>query len=280
MIRFLSFGGGMQSTAILRMSLDGHLPELHHVIFADTGAEWPETYENVKTCEAACQNRGVAFHTVRCHYRRSTGDLFSDLEGSSSSSRWASPPLFLDNSDRGMPPGQTRRQCTGDFKKDPILRAIRDILEISPGSRGPKEIVAEQWLGIDLREIIRMKTADQRWYRILHPLIELVPGGMDRADCVRWLRDHGYPTPPKSACVFCPYQSGRRWQQLRHSHPGLFERCVRLDSHVRDVSQFNGVPYFHPALKPLDVAVRDLERQGRLWDNDSFSAECSGFCGV
>lgn len=47
MIRVLNLGGGVQSVCIARMSLDGELPPLDHMLFADTGAEWPETYEVV-----------------------------------------------------------------------------------------------------------------------------------------------------------------------------------------------------------------------------------------
>lgn len=36
MIRILAYGGGIQSEAIARMSLDGDLPRLDHIIFADT----------------------------------------------------------------------------------------------------------------------------------------------------------------------------------------------------------------------------------------------------
>jgi hypothetical protein len=43
-IRVLSFGAGRQTVALARMSLDGELPPLDHMIFADTGAELPGTY--------------------------------------------------------------------------------------------------------------------------------------------------------------------------------------------------------------------------------------------
>ena len=63
-MRILSYGGGVQSEAVVRMSFDGELPELDHIIFADTGAEWPETYEAADRIEKACHNRGVSFHRV------------------------------------------------------------------------------------------------------------------------------------------------------------------------------------------------------------------------
>jgi 3'-phosphoadenosine 5'-phosphosulfate sulfotransferase (PAPS reductase)/FAD synthetase len=49
-----SWGGGVNSTAILAMIKLGMLPELTkdntHIVFADTGAEMPYTYEHTSTC--------------------------------------------------------------------------------------------------------------------------------------------------------------------------------------------------------------------------------------
>ena len=60
-INFLSFGGGVDSSAILAMNLEPkkaakylgitvkelrkHIPDYDYVVFADPGSEWPETYE-------------------------------------------------------------------------------------------------------------------------------------------------------------------------------------------------------------------------------------------
>ena len=43
----LSFGAGLNSTALLIMLVEKSYP-LDEVIFADTGAEVPETYEHLK----------------------------------------------------------------------------------------------------------------------------------------------------------------------------------------------------------------------------------------
>jgi len=50
----LSWGGGVNSTAILAMIKLGMLPEFTpentHIVFADTGAEMPYTYEHTTRC--------------------------------------------------------------------------------------------------------------------------------------------------------------------------------------------------------------------------------------
>lgn len=282
MIRILSFGAGVQSQAVARMSLDGILPPLDHLIFADTGAEWPETYEAATEIENACHNRGVGFHRVTNHYERSSGSLFYDLEGDGTSARWSSPPLHLDNSDVGGRPALAMRQCTGDFKLDPIMRKTRELAGIPVGGRGPKGIVVETWLGISLDERQRMKTGSFRWHSVWHPLIE-GPEPMTRWDCALWLGRQGYRVPVKSACVFCPYQSDRRWLRLADEHPETFARVDRLDGHLRTAGNFKGTPYLHRSLKPVGEVVERLRREREAspeFDVELFDDECGGVCGV
>lgn len=277
MIRVLSLGGGVQSICIARMSFEGELPPLDHIIFADTGAELPKTYDHIEQIELEALSRGIGFHRVRNHYKHASS-LYRDLMGVGGCARWASPPLFTEDG------GQTKRQCTGDYKTDPIHKKFRALCGVMPRSRGPKEVVAEQWIGITTDEKERMKTAWQRWYRVWHPLIEGVK--MNRWDCVQWFIRRGLPVPPKSACWFCPYQSDRRWIQTKRTHPRLFAKAVRLDEHVRTQPQFKGAVYLHASRRPLDDAIaaaeRELERSPTMpgLDLDHFSDECHGVCGV
>lgn len=280
MKRVLSFGAGVQSTCILRMSLDGELPLLDDVIFADPGAELPGTYENVDILEAICRQRGIGFHRVVTHRTRSSGNIFDDLMGTDNSMRWSSPSLFVKNKDGSV--GQIRRQCTGDYKTDPIDRKFQEICGVKPKSRGPKEVVAERWIGIHASEMVRMKCSMKRWYVIRHPLIEIVGEPMNNADCAAWLIRNGYPVPPKSACVFCPYQSDQRWLTLSRDHPDEFAKCCDLDEHVRGAAAkafTKGEVYLHRSCRPLAEVVAGLDRQGAL-DIDHFSDECHGVCGV
>jgi|SRR5580765_221025 len=283
-IAIMSFGAGVRSTAIVRMSLEGELPPLDHLIFADTGAEWPETYETAEEIRRACHNRGIGFHRVFSHYKHSSGNLFDDLEGDGPRRRWSAPPLFIDNSDIGKSPSMTQRQCTGHYKIEPIARKVRELAGIKPGARGPKEVVVERWLGISSDEFQRMKLPQFRWEAVWHPLIE-GPRRMTRGDCEQWLRRHGYSLPVKSACVFCPYQSDRRWLELADKRPDVFARCGRLDEHLRaSPSGFDkGEPYLHRSLRPLTEVVVSLraalDRSPEL-DLDLFADECSGVCGV
>ena len=86
------------------------------------------------------------------------------------------------------------RQCTTEFKINPIRKALRKY----------KPVI--QWIGISLDEAHRMKPSRDDWIENRWPLIDL---RMKRHDCLRWMQEKGYPQPPRSACVFCPYMSDR-----------------------------------------------------------------------
>lgn len=287
MIRVLNLGGGVQSICVARMSLDGELPPLDHILSADTGAEWPETYEAVGQIEAACHNRGIGFHRVVCELPSRRPDLLETLMKAETSARWSAPPLFVTNAKRSgaITHGFTKRQCTGYYKKDPLVRKMRELAGIKPRSPGPKHQVLESWLGISADEKERMKVGS-RWQKVWHPLIE-GPRQMVRWDCEQWLRERGYPVPVKSACFFCPYQSDRRWRACRDLHPELWQKAVALDHHLRanaDHVGLNGTPYLHAKRVPLDeVDLRTPEERGQgalAFDQDGFRDECHGVCGV
>ena len=64
---FLSFGAGVQTTAMLILVSKGEI-EVDAVIFADTGAEHPETYGYIeKYDKPLCEKIGIPFMTVRMH---------------------------------------------------------------------------------------------------------------------------------------------------------------------------------------------------------------------
>ena len=63
--RFLSYGAGMQTFALLVMAKQGEI-HIDEVVFADTGAEHPETYAHIENvAKPICKSMGIAFRTVR-----------------------------------------------------------------------------------------------------------------------------------------------------------------------------------------------------------------------
>lgn len=57
----------------------------------------------------------------------------------------------------------------------------------------------DQYFGITIDEIQRAKPSEVKWVTSHFPFLDL---GMRRVDCATFLREHGFPIPGKSACVF------------------------------------------------------------------------------
>lgn len=60
----LSFGASVDSSAILLIHLFVKDLGIQYVVFADTGAEHPNTYRNVEYFKALCEARGLPFYVV------------------------------------------------------------------------------------------------------------------------------------------------------------------------------------------------------------------------
>lgn len=176
----------------------------------------------------------------------------------------------------GQLPGFMGRACTGDFKVRVLEAAARIIGGVK---RGQKSLAVVQWIGISLDEAHRMKPSRLAWSRHEWPLIDL---RMKRHDCLRWMEAKGYPKPPRSACVYCPFHSDAEWRRLRDEEPKEFERAAQFERDLQAASRQNvklrGIPFLHGSLKPLGEIdfSSDIERgQGELFGND-----CTGLCGV
>jgi hypothetical protein len=231
----------------------------------------------------------------------SAGNLRADIVAGARGEHWASIPAFtrnvtppgtvvpvyVEDDENGEPVvagtrtlaaerveiGMIRRQCTKEYKIVPIRRKVRELLGIA-GRRSPTSPVAEQWIGISLDEAVRMKPSFEAWQINRWPLIER---GMTRLDCLRLLERHGYPQPPKSACIGCPFHSDDHWRRMRDRDPGAWADAVSVDRAVR--TGFRGIRgevYLHRSAVPLDKVELAADRgQLDLWPN-----ECEGMCGV
>lgn len=276
---FLSLGAGVQSSTIALMAAHGEItPMPDAAIFADTQAEPASVYRWLEWLE-----KQLPFPV----HRVSRGDLTKESltlrEFKDDSSRhWVKSliPAFIENPDGTR--GIMGRQCTFSYKVEQLEKAARRLGNIK---RGQKEITVTQWIGISWDEIQRIKPARVPWSQHRWPLVEL---RMGRRDCLRWMKDRGYPTPPRSACVYCPFHSDREWRRLKDEEPQEFARAIQFEKDLQaakaKTDNQRGVPFLHPSLVPLDqVDFRtDIERgQLSLWlEEQSFGNECEGMCGV
>lgn len=275
---FLSLGAGVQSSTLALMAKHGEVtPMPDGAIFADTQAEPASVYRWLEWLE-----KQLPFPV----HRVSRGDLTQESliirQRKDGTGLWSKSlvPAFIENQDGTR--GIMGRQCTYSYKVEQLERAARRLGNIK---RGQKEITVTQWIGISWDEIQRIKPSRVAWSQHRWPLVEL---RMGRRDCLRWMADHGYPTPPRSACVYCPFHSDKEWRRLKDEEPQEFARAVKFEKDIQLVKskteRMRGVPFLHPSLVPLDqVDFRtDIERgQLSLWlEEQSFGNECEGMCGV
>lgn len=118
-----------------------------------------------------------------------------------------------------------------------------------------------------------MKPARQAWQKTRWPLIEL---GMTRRDCLAWLAARGYPEPPKSACLGCPFHSDAMWRELRDDSPDEWADTIAVDKAMREGD--GGAEFMHRQRVPLDQV--DLSTPAERGQDDLFAGECEGMCGV
>jgi hypothetical protein len=172
--------------------------------------------------------------------------------------------------------GMVMRQCTREYKVEPIDKEIKRML----GVRRAPERCVEKWLGISMDEILRMKSSTVAWAVNRWPLIE---AEMTRQDCLSWLADNGYPIAPKSSCIGCPYHSDRTWRELKDRYPEAWQDAVEFDEILRRHPRMRGEPYLHRQMVPLaEVDLRTAFEKGQfdLFDEEFFDNECEGICGV
>lgn len=268
-LRVLSLGAGVQSSTLALMCAAGEIaPMPDCAIFADTQAEPASVYEWLGWLEArlpfkvhrvtagALDEASLRLRTTRdgkrTYYKRYV-------------------PSFT-SADNGKP-GMLPRKCTEDFKIVPIQRKIRALLGITRAPSG--KVLAECMIGISLDEVHRMKPSRLPWIRNVHPLID---ARLSRHDCLLWMERNGFPKPPRSACVFCPYHSDAEWARLKSEAPDEFARAVAYEKAL-SATPSNGDTrsgeFLHELRQPLDTINFNPDKTRAMFGN-----ECEGMCGV
>ena len=112
MIRVLSFGAGVQSTALLLKSCTGVLPKVDYAVFADTGYEPKAVYDHLEWCIEFAKNHGIYLHIVKAKGNGIKEDYLNNVT-KKDGGRVASMPFHLidEKGKRGM----GMRQCTGEY---------------------------------------------------------------------------------------------------------------------------------------------------------------------
>lgn len=260
-MKIIALGMGTQSTCLYFMSSMGEFERADYAIFSDPCAEHPDTYklaEYLKDWEQ--KNNGVPIQIV-------SKNLYQDILDSvnSTGQRFASIPAYTEGG------GMVRRQCTNEYKIQPLTKKVRELYGLKKHKRMPK---TEIWLGITTDEAQRMKLSQLPRLTNRYPFMELM---MNRNDCIEYFKKHNLPIPIKSSCIFCPYKSDKNWLDMKRNNTDLFQKALKCDYAIRD-SSMRGIKeklYLHKSLVPLDKVILSNENQ-----IDMFGNECEGYCGI
>lgn len=280
-MKTLSLGLGVQSTWLYLASSMGLLPRMDAAIFVDTGREKKKTLEYLEWLEKwSDKNNGIPLIVIR------KKNLYADLlnKENPTGGRFSSIPAFTKNEDRSI--GMLRRQCTNEYKIEQVDKAIRELLGLKRNQR-VKQII-EIWQGISLDEIDRLKIPQEKWKVFVYPFCGYYIPSNGKAQKVDWnflmtrhkiiaeYERHGLPVPPKSSCVFCPYQSDYAWYEMKVNEPDDFTAAIEVDEAIRNSAKkgINSPAYLHDSCKPL----KEIDFSSHA--NDLWKGECSGTCHI
>jgi ribosomal protein L44E len=268
-LKILSLGAGVQSSTLALMMEKGLVQKPDYAVFSDTQGEPKQVYEWLEWLKTQ-----LSFPVLKV----STGSLPDDLRKSNRDEyvRGATIPMFTKNKKTGKK-GIIRRACTATYKIEPVTKKIREILGVPKGRKVPKEHQVIQYFGISRDEPQRMRTSSYHYITFGYPLIDLK---ITRQGCKDWMKENGYPEPPRSACTFCPYHDNTEWQNVK-SNKEEWEEVLKLDEQLRTGLRGTNrteVEYFlHRSAVPLKDADLTVKKDKQI---DLFSGICEGMCGV
>tara|TARA_B100001939_G_scaffold39585_1_gene30834 strand:- start:3766 stop:4650 length:885 start_codon:yes stop_codon:yes gene_type:complete len=274
-LRVLSLGAGVQSSALVFKLLREEIEPVDIAMFADTGNEPKEVYEWLKYLKKIMKGR-VEFEVVR--NSMNTGHIINDYKAKEG--RYALIPVYIKKSDGKM--GFGRRTCTAEYKIRPIQEKVREIL----GVKNLRNKYVEMVMGISFDEIQRVKEPMTKWQVNCYPYIQ---EEITRQDIIDWTQKEGYPKPPRSACIICPYHNDVEWKRLKEHYPEEFAYAVEFDEWLRNPNSESAAltnfkkyddgseQYLYRSKIPLREATfaEPKDYQGSLFDD-----ECEGMCGV
>jgi PP-loop superfamily ATP-utilizing enzyme len=265
-IRSISYGGGVQSTALLVLAAQKRI-DFRLFLFSNVGddSENPRTLEYVKEyAEPYAEQHGIELVTLQRIMQR-TGQprtLWEDLtrEGSKS----LKIPVRMSNGAPGT------RSCTATYKIEVIGRELkrRGATEANPAVIG---------IGISVDEIHRANNRKVEPHEVItYPLLDL---GLRRVDCMRIIREAGLPVPPKSSCFFCPFHRPETWHDMRREQPAEFEKACQLEARLNRTRDELGKDHVYLTRfnRPLREAIPDGVDLLPIFDEADGACD-SGWC--
>jgi len=214
-MNLVSFGGGANSTAVLIGMYQKGIP-VDLILFADTGAEHPHTYQFIEIMDTWLADRGLPRITVVQNVDKNGERLTLETECLRSKTL---PSIAYG-----------KKRCSQKHKiapQDKFCNHYPPCQEV--WKRGEKVF---KYIGYDAGEIRRRDNALQydsqdKKYAKVYPLIDW---DWHRDDCNREIEMAGLPLPGKSSCFFCPSMKKNEIEALATQYPELFKRAIDLET--------------------------------------------------
>ena len=255
---FISFGGGVQTSALYLAYENGLIPGPKPVaaIFADTQAELPDTYEWIAHIQ---QYSSIPIKTV------SRGSIIEETF----KYNYVQAPVY--SVGKGRKKGMGRRSCTYLFKILPVSNGLRSLTNTVRKKLPPKTFKLA--LGISTDEEGRRHSSRIKSIENVFPLLDVLR--WDRNKCIEYVKKITESTPPRSACYMCPYYTNKEWVNLRDNNPVEWNKAMDYDEKIRNLKP-ERQNFLHADLVPLrEAKIDSKEKQFSL-----FKTTCFGDCGT
>jgi len=231
----ISYGGGVQSTAMVIMAMRHQWPvdEIVHVDLLD--AESPDTREYVARFR----------EWLRDEYGREITVIERDLYGDMIANPSFTPVPWHGKYEAFM----LRRQCTRQYKVEPVTRYL---------TQRYQQGLIKLMLGISADEWHRMRQSSHSRIEHVYPLVEEM---ISRRHCLEIIRSAGLELPQKSSCWLCPYRStGSQWALLK-KYPRLQEMARELEDRINAARTEQGKPEI-AVVRSWDVDQKNFCEEG------------------
>lgn len=271
-LRVFSFGGGVQSVAVLCLQVQSKLAQPHDAfVFANVGkdSENPDTLDYLEEfVKPLCAARGIRFAEV---YKTRFNEPDTVYQSVVRDNRSVPIPVKLQSGAFG------NRSCTNDFKIEVVDKWIRQ--------QGVTEAIVG--IGFSAEEGKRIAKKPLGWHDHhgtqkfgFSKLFEfpLIPLMLRRRDCERVIVDFGLPVPPPSLCWFCPFNTRGHWIEMKQSDPARFEHAVTLEHRINEKRQSldRDTVYLHRDGISLEAIGTQLALEA-----DIANGACEeGYCGL
>ncbi len=218
-MNIVSFGGGTNSTAMIIGMYHKSIP-IDLILFADTGAERPETYQYIDIFNAWLRERNLPEITIVRNVDKDGNILTLEQE------------CLRINSLPSIAYGY--KKCSLKYKIGPQDKFCNNYQPCIDAWKSGEKVV--KYIGYDAGEERRRTGAyahdiqDKKYSKVY----ALIDWEWYREDCIAIIQREGLPLPGKSSCFFCPSMKKPEIIELKRTHPELFARAAAIEENAKD----------------------------------------------